>query len=70
MNGSCILVPQANFSDGGFAKLDLLPRTIFLYLFYFIYFFFFFFFFTGRVVGLVGLPLSSFQFVMGVLRRR
>ena len=30
MNGICILVPQANFSDGGIAKLAPLPHTIFL----------------------------------------
>ena len=59
MNGICILVPQANFSDGGFAKLDTFPAP----------FIFLFFFFTGRVVGIAGLPLSSFQFVMGVLDR-
>ena len=63
MNGICILVPQANFSDGGFAKLAPLPRT-----FFFFFFFFFLCSFTGRVVGLVGLPLFSFEFVMGVLR--
>ena len=48
MNGNCILVPQANFSDEGFAKLSPLPRTIFILLY-----------FTDRVVGLVGMPLSS-----------
>ena len=36
MNGICILVLQANFSDGGFAKLAPLPHTIF---FIFILFF-------------------------------
>ena len=36
MNGICFLVPQANLSDGGFAKLVPVPRTI-LFLFYLIY---------------------------------
>ena len=52
MNGICILVLQANFSDGGFAKLAPLPHTI-LY---------FYFIFTDRVVGLVGL-LTIFSLV-------
>ena len=61
MNGICILVPQANFSDGGFAKLATFPAPfLFLFLFYF---------FTVRVVGIAGYPLSSFQFVKGVLER-
>ena len=37
MNGICILVPQANSSDGGFAKLAPLLRTV-LFLFYFIFY--------------------------------
>ena len=41
MSRMCILVPQANFSDGGFAKLAHLARTIF-FLFYFILFYLFF----------------------------
>ena len=52
MNGICILVPQENFSDGGFAKLTPFPRTILFFIF------FLFIIFTGRAVGLVGLPLS------------
>ena len=39
MNGICILVHQANFSEGGFAKLVPLPPSFF--------FFFFFFFWPG-----------------------
>ena len=53
MNWICILVLQANFSDGGFAKLAPLPHTIF---------FIFILFFTDRVVGLVGL-LTIFSLV-------
>ena len=53
MSRMCILVPQANFSDGGFAKLAHLARTIF-------FFYFILFVLYGRAVGLVGLPLSSF----------
>ena len=60
MNGICILVPQANISDGGFAKLAPLRRTV-IFLFYFILYF------TVMDVGLVGLTLYSFKFVMGVL---
>ena len=65
MNGICILVPQANLSDGGFAKLAPLPHPFF----YLFIFFFYFIFVSGRVVGLVGLPLSPFQLVMGILGR-
>ena len=38
MNGICILVPQANFSDGGFAKLAPLPPLHFVFYFYLIFF--------------------------------
>ena len=38
MNGICILVHQANFSEGGFAKLVPLP-TPFFFLFVLFYFF-------------------------------
>ena len=41
MNGICVLVPQANFSDGGFAKLGPLPRSMFFFNFNFILFIFF-----------------------------
>ena len=63
VNGICTLVHQANFSEGGFAKLVPIPT----------FFFFFFFFFClvvffGRVGGL--LPFSfSFFHVKGVLGR-
>ena len=51
MNGICILVPQANFADGGFAKFAPLPRSIF---FIFILFFFIFIFFFWPGCGTIG----------------
>ena len=56
MNGICILVHQANFSEGAFAKLVPLPTP----------FFFFFFFFFCRVGGLLHVFIFSF-YVTGVL---
>ena len=59
MNGICTLDHQANFSEGGFAKLVPLPTPFFLFSFIF------FFFFFGRVGVL--LHVYFFLYVTGVL---
>ena len=41
VNGICTLVHQANFSEGGFAKLVPLPTLLFFIVFFFFFFFFF-----------------------------
>ena len=62
MNGICILVPEENFSDGGFAKSNhcILHYFIFFFFFFFFFFFIIFFFISGGVVDFKGLPLPSF----------
>ena len=57
VNGICILVHQANFSEGGFAKLVPIPTP----------FFFFFFFLAG--LGDFYIFSFSFFYVKGVLGR-
>ena len=69
MNGICILVPQANITDGGFAKLAPLPCSFFFIIFTLIFIYLFIYYFLAWFWVLWDCPLSSNQFAMGVLGR-